>query len=50
VTHDPRTMKYAHRIIKIEDGRIVGEDGRPDGVDTIHQLARGKKRKTDAKS
>ncbi len=50
VTHDPRTMKYADRIIKIEDGRIVGEERRPDGVDTIHQIARGKKRKTDAKS
>ncbi len=50
VTHDPRTMKYADRILKIEDGRIVGEERRPDGVDTIHQIARGKKRKTDAKS
>ncbi len=49
VTHDPRTMKYADRILKIEDGRIVGEERRPDGVDTIHQIARGKKRKTDAK-
>ena len=26
VTHDPRTMKYADRILKIEDGRIVGEE------------------------
>ena len=50
VTHDPRTMKYADRILKIEDGRIVGEERRPDGVDTIHQIARSKKRKTDAKS
>ena len=50
VTHDPRTMKYADRILKIEDGRIVGEERRPEGVDTIHQIARGKKRKTDAKS
>jgi putative ABC transport system ATP-binding protein len=49
VTHDPRTMKYADRILKIEDGRIVGEDGPPDGVDTIHQFARGKKRKSNAK-
>ena len=48
VTHDPRTMKYADRILKIEDGRIVGEERRPDGVDTIHQISRGKKRKTDA--
>jgi putative ABC transport system ATP-binding protein len=26
VTHDPRTLAYADRVIKIEDGRIVGED------------------------
>lgn len=29
VTHDHRTLKYADRIIKIEDGYIVGEE-RPD--------------------
>jgi putative ABC transport system ATP-binding protein len=26
VTHDPRTLPYASRVIRIEDGRIVGED------------------------
>jgi putative ABC transport system ATP-binding protein len=26
VTHDPRTLPYADRIIRIEDGLIVGED------------------------
>ena len=30
VTHDPRTIKFADRILKIEDGRIVGDDGPPD--------------------
>jgi putative ABC transport system ATP-binding protein len=50
VTHDPRTMAYADRILKIEDGRIVGETGPPDGVDTIHKIAQVKKRKSDAKS
>lgn len=25
VTHDGRTLKYAHRIITIEDGRIIGD-------------------------
>jgi putative ABC transport system ATP-binding protein len=49
VTHDPRTMRFADRILQIEDGRIVGEKGPPDGVDTIHQIARSKKRKSDAK-
>ncbi len=33
VTHDPRTLGYADRVIKIEDGRIVGEDRRPEGLD-----------------
>ncbi len=50
VTHDPRTIKYADRILKIEDGRIVGEDRPPGGDDNIHKLSRGKKRKFDAKS
>jgi putative ABC transport system ATP-binding protein len=26
VTHDPRTLPYADRIVRIEDGLIVGED------------------------
>lgn len=26
VTHDPRTLPYAGRIIRIEDGRIVGDE------------------------
>jgi putative ABC transport system ATP-binding protein len=26
VTHDPRTLAYADRVVKIEDGRIVGDD------------------------
>jgi putative ABC transport system ATP-binding protein len=26
VTHDPRTVPYADRIIRIEDGEIVGEE------------------------
>ena len=49
VTHDPRTMRFADRIIEIEDGRIVGEKGPPEGVDTVHKIASGKKRKSDAK-
>ena len=49
VTHDPRTRQYANRILEIEDGRIVGESRIPAGVETIHQIARDKKRKSDAK-
>jgi len=26
VTHDPRIVPFANRIIRIEDGRIVGEE------------------------
>ena len=26
VTHDPRTLQYADRVLKIEDGRIVDDD------------------------
>ncbi|NOU08215.1 MAG: ABC transporter ATP-binding protein [Hyphomicrobiaceae bacterium] len=45
VTHDNRTLKFADRILKIEDGLLVGEERRPEGVDTIHQIARGKKKR-----
>jgi putative ABC transport system ATP-binding protein len=30
VTHDPRTLSYADRVIKIEDGLIIGEERRLD--------------------
>jgi ABC-type lipoprotein export system ATPase subunit len=26
VTHDPRIVPFAKRIVRIEDGRIVGEE------------------------
>jgi ABC-type lipoprotein export system ATPase subunit len=26
VTHDPRILPFAHRVIHIQDGRIVGEE------------------------
>jgi putative ABC transport system ATP-binding protein len=32
VTHDPRTLGYADRVVRIEDGRIVGEERRPEGL------------------
>ena len=52
VTHDPRTIPYADRILRIEDGLIVGEDRRPDGDDTVRKLSpaphvRDKKRKSN---
>lgn len=30
VTHDPRTLGYADRVVRIEDGKIVGEERRPE--------------------
>ncbi|MGQ0672028.1 MAG: ABC transporter ATP-binding protein [Hyphomicrobium sp.] len=38
VTHDHRTLGYADRIIRIEDGRIVA-DGRPGDNTTEHSAA-----------
>jgi putative ABC transport system ATP-binding protein len=29
VTHDPRILPFADRVVRIEDGRIVGEEPRP---------------------
>lgn len=48
VTHDPRTIPFANRILRIEDGMIVGEERRAEGVETVHELARTRKRKANA--
>jgi putative ABC transport system ATP-binding protein len=32
VTHDPRILPFANRILHMEDGRIVGEEKSPGGV------------------
>ena len=48
VTHDPRTVPFANRVLRIEDGLIVGEERRAEGVETVHQLARNRKRKANA--
>ena len=48
VTHDPRTVPFATRVLRIEDGLIVGEERRAEGVETVHQLARNRKRKANA--
>lgn len=46
VTHDPRTLGYADRVLKIEDGRIVGEDRRPEGLNNPAVADLTKRRKT----
>jgi putative ABC transport system ATP-binding protein len=38
VTHDPRTLPYADRIVRIEDGVIVGEKRqkvKPSGMSSV---------------
>ena len=48
VTHDPRTMPFADRIVLIEDGLIVGEKRQHEvSGDIIHPLPLGKKRKAN---
>jgi putative ABC transport system ATP-binding protein len=48
VTHDPRTVPFANRVLRIEDGLIVGEERHAEGVETVHELARNRKRKANA--
>ncbi len=38
VTHDPRIMPFAHRILRIEDGRIVSDQRRGEGNGAIRAL------------
>jgi putative ABC transport system ATP-binding protein len=45
VTHDPRTLSYADRVVRIEDGRIVGEERRPEGLDAPEITDLTKRRK-----
>lgn len=48
VTHDPRTLGYADRVVRIEDGRIVGEERRPQGLDAPEITDLTKRRKAHA--
>ena len=32
VTHDPRILPFANRVVRIEDGRIVGEESAAHGA------------------
>jgi putative ABC transport system ATP-binding protein len=48
VTHDPRTLGYADRVIRIEDGKIVGEERRPEGLDAPEITDLTKRRKAHA--
>ncbi|MEM1307145.1 MAG: ATP-binding cassette domain-containing protein, partial [Pseudomonadota bacterium] len=48
VTHDPRTHAYADRIVRIEDGRIIGDENRPNAKGNVTQIDRTRKRKQNA--
>ncbi len=48
VTHDPRTLGYADRVVRIEDGLIVGEERRPEGLDAPEVTDLTKRRKANA--
>ena len=39
VTHDPRLLPFADRIVHIEDGRIVREERRDVGLQRLSQSA-----------
>ncbi len=55
VTHDPRIVPFAKRIIRIEDGSIVGEERRSDargsnedhGIGKDQDVIRGLKQDTE---
>ncbi|MGF1649156.1 MAG: ABC transporter ATP-binding protein [Hyphomicrobiaceae bacterium] len=48
VTHDPRTHAYADRIVRIEDGRIIGDEKRANSTGNVTKYDRTRKRKQDA--
>lgn len=37
-THDPRIMRYATRLVRLEDGRVVGDEQRKPGVGAPEHL------------
>lgn len=45
VTHDPRTIKFSDRIVEIEDGRILDDRRRPEGLDAPEITDLTKRRK-----
>jgi putative ABC transport system ATP-binding protein len=46
VTHDPRIVPFADRIVHIEDGKIIHEEHPADRKDKSESECQGKKRKT----
>jgi putative ABC transport system ATP-binding protein len=50
VTHDPRTMPFADRILHIEDGMIIEEQERVEGVDTVNDLSLARSKRMTVKN
>jgi putative ABC transport system ATP-binding protein len=48
VTHDPRTLAYADRVVRIEDGRITGEERRAEARRNVALYDLTRKRKAHA--
>lgn len=48
VTHDPRTHAYADRIVRIEDGEIMGDEERATATGNVTQYDLTRKRKQHA--
>jgi putative ABC transport system ATP-binding protein len=48
VTHDPRTLAYADRIVRIEDGRITGDERRAEARRNVALYDLTRKRKAHA--
>lgn len=48
VTHDPRTHPYADRIVRIEDGKIIGDERHADTGENVTKIDVNKKRKANA--
>ena len=48
VTHDPRTHPYADRLIRIEDGLIVGEERTTEAHENVRKYDLTRKRKANA--
>jgi putative ABC transport system ATP-binding protein len=50
VTHDPRIVPFADRIVRIEDGKIIGEERASDGKDTAATTGKDDAERTDKPS
>jgi putative ABC transport system ATP-binding protein len=50
VTHDPRIVPFADRIVRIEDGKIIGEERASDGKDKADADGKDDAERTDKPS